>query len=85
MQVEVDMDEPTLKAIATATGGQYFRAENEAALAEIYQQIDQLERTEIQIKEYTEYHELFGWLLLPALILGLGYEALDRTIFRTRT
>ena len=85
MQVEVDMDEPTLKAIAAATGGQYFRAENEAALAEIYQQIDQLERTEIQIKKYTEYHELFGWLLLPAFILGLGYVALDRAIFRTQT
>lgn len=85
MQVEVDMDEPTLKEIARITGGQYFRAENEKVLAEIYEQIDQLERTKIQIKEYTEYHELFGWFLIPAFFLGFGYEVLNRAIFRNRT
>ncbi len=85
MQVEVDMDEPTLKQIAKITGGQYFRAENETKLAEIYELIDQLERTEIQIKEYTEYHELFGWLLVPAFIFCLGYEVLNRSLFRNRT
>ncbi|MFH1853524.1 MAG: VWA domain-containing protein [Candidatus Neomarinimicrobiota bacterium] len=85
MQVEVDMDEPTLKEIARITGGQYFRAENEARLEEIYGQIDQLERTEIQVRDYTEYRELFGWFLIPALILGLGYETLNRVVFRSRT
>ncbi len=85
MQVEVDMDEPTLREIARMTGGRYFRAENEATLVEVYQQIDQLERTEIRVREYTEYHELFGWVLIPALLLGLAYESTDRLFFRKRT
>ncbi len=85
MQVEVDMDEPTLKQIAKITSGQYFRAENEEKLAEIYELIDELERTEIQVKEYTEYHELFGWLLIPGLLLGIAYESLNQLVFRNRT
>ncbi len=85
MQVEVEMDEPTLRAIAEQTGGQYFRAENEESLADIYTQIDQMERTEIQVREYTEYTELFGWFLIPALVLGLAYESAERLFLRKRT
>ncbi|GIT74758.1 MAG: hypothetical protein Ct9H300mP29_7520 [Candidatus Neomarinimicrobiota bacterium] len=40
------------------------------------------ERTEIEIKEYTRYKELFGWFLIPALIFGLGGQTIDRTLYR---
>ena len=52
-----------------------------AGLEEVYKTIDRLERTEIEVKEFTRYKELFGWLLIPAMIIGLGSHAIDRTLF----
>ena len=80
-----EIDEETLKAIAKTTGGQYFRARDKDMLTEIYQKINDMERTEIEVKSYTRYEELFGWLLIPALMLGIGTETLPRTIFRQQT
>lgn len=80
-----EIDEKTLREIADRTGGRYFRATDENMLADIYVEIGELEKTEIQVKEYTQYKELFGWLLIPAILLGLGYETLDRSVFRRRT
>lgn len=80
-----EIDEKTLREIANRTGGRYFRATDENMLADIYVEISELEKTEIQVKEYTQYKELFGWLLIPAMLLGLGYETLDRSVFRRRT
>lgn len=77
-----EIDEETLRAIAKRTNGRYFRATNVSALEEVYATIDQLERTEIEVSEYTRYRELFGWFLIPALILGLGGHTVDRTLFR---
>jgi len=77
-----EIDEETLKSISKRTNGQYFRATNLSGLEQIYATIDNLERTEIEIKEFTQYKELFGWFLIPALILGLGCQTVDRTIFR---
>ena len=79
-----EIDEATLKSIAERTDGQYFRATNIAGLELVYETIDALERTEIEIKEYTRYKELFGWFLIPALIFGMGGHTLDRTLFRRR-
>ena len=79
-----EIDEETLKSISKRTNGQYFRATNLSGLEQIYDTIDTLERTEIEIKEFTQYKELFGWFLIPALILGLGGQTLDRNIFRKR-
>jgi Ca-activated chloride channel family protein len=79
-----EIDEATLKSIAKRTDGQYFRATNVAGLEQVYETIDALERTEIEIKEYTRYKELFGWFLIPALIFGMGGQTLDRTLFRRR-
>ena len=70
-QMETDVDEETLIAIAEETGGLFFRAESEEALEEIYKQINDLEKTKVEVKEYTEYKELFYWLLFPALFLIL--------------
>jgi len=80
-----EIDEKTLREIAMRTGGKYFRATDENMLKDIYSEIDELEKTEIQVKEYTQYKELFGWLLIPAMMLGLCYETLDRSVFRRRT
>ena len=79
-----DVDAETLRAIAKQTNGQFFRANNVGRLKNIYEEIDQLERSEIEVKTYTRYQDLYGWFLIPAAILGLWYEALNRSIFRRK-
>ena len=80
-----EIDEETLKHIANVTGGKFFRATDIEALASIYSEIDQLERSEIEVKEFTLYKELYGWFLIPAFLMGLGMEITRRSIFRSRT
>ena len=79
---KVDLDEETLKQIADVTGGAYFRAQDTASLEEIYEQIDQMERTEAKVKEYMEYEELFAQFAFPALLLILVGFVLENTRFR---
>ena len=68
----VDIDEETLQKIADKTGGLYFRAENIEGLQKIYDTIDKMERTEVKVKTFAEYNELYIWFLMPALgLLGL--------------
>ena len=80
-----EIDEETLQHIAEVTGGKFFRATDIEALASIYSEIDELERSEIQVKEFTQYKELYGWFLIPAFLMGLGMETTRRSIFRSRT
>ena len=81
-RVEVDIDEETLKKIAQETGGRYFRATNRQSLMEIYSEIDLLETTEIEVKQYTRYGELFLWPLSAAALLLLIEAGLSYTVFR---
>jgi Ca-activated chloride channel family protein len=74
VSLPVDIDEDTLRHIADITGGKYFRATDTASLQEIYDEIDKLERSPEQGLQYLEYHELYVWLALPALLL-LAVEA----------
>ena len=82
-QVRVDIDEPTLQEVAELTGGRYFRATETESLAEIWSEIDELERTEIEVENFTQYAEEFpvplavGFLLL-ALELVLAQTVLRR-------
>lgn len=71
MDVDVEIDEPTLKQIAATTGGQYFRATDNASLKEIYSEIDQMEKTKISVQEYSKKQEEYkNWaILLFALLL----------------
>lgn len=76
--MRVRLDEDLLRRIATITGGQYFRATNARALEEIYRQIDELEKTPVNIHRYVEFKERFrlfvllaGFLLLAEWILRL--------------
>jgi len=82
MYQRVDLDEETLKGIATITGASYFKATNTEALEEIYKKIDKLEKTKVEVKEYMEYEELFGWFLLSALLCILIEVILRNTRFR---
>lgn len=75
-----DLDEGLLKDVATATGGQYFRAADTASLKKTYEQIDKLEKHEIETVKYEEWTELFSWFLGP----GLGCLLLAVTLENTR-
>lgn len=81
--LDVDIDEPTLMAIAERTGGKYFRATDEANLRQIYAEIDRLEKTRIKVTEHrSRKEEYLPFVLLGAALL-LGAQILERTIVRT--
>jgi Ca-activated chloride channel family protein len=72
--IPVDVDEKTLQQIAEMTRGQYFRATNNRTLKQIYNDIDQLEKTRIEVKAYRSYTELFaGWALIGLVALLLEF------------
>jgi Ca-activated chloride channel homolog len=77
---EVDLDEETLKMVAETGAGRYFRAADSRELSEIYRIIDQAEKSDVTVKEFFHFRELYPWLLVPALIL-LCVEILLRTWF----
>jgi len=80
--VPVEIDEAVLKKIADITGGEYFRATNNGALEEIYNKIDKMEKTKIEITSYRNAKELFaGWLGIGFVILLLELLA-SKTILR---
>lgn len=78
--VETDVDEPTLKEIARLTNGEFFRATDTEELEDIYNQIDELEKTEIQLKNFTYYDELF----IYPLLIGLFFLLLEYLLGNTR-
>ena len=83
--VPVEIDEPLLKKMAVETGGKYFRATGNKSLADIYQDIDKMEKTRVDITSYKHYAELFFPFALIALAC-LALELLLRyTVFRSIT
>ena len=82
-RVQVEIDEELLKEIALVTGGKYFRATDNKKLAEIYDEINKLEKTEIEEFKFYNYEEKFRPLVILAGLL-LALELLMRvTIFRS--
>ncbi len=81
--VQVEIDEDLLKQIAASTGGEYFRATNNEKLEAIYEQIDSLEKTEIEEFRYYNYDEKFRPLVLLAGGLLLFEIFLRYTLFRS--
>ena len=67
-QMEVQIDEELLQQIAQQTDGRYFRAENNSKLREIYDEIDKLEKSKIDVQEFKRKHEMF----LPFALLAIG-------------
>lgn len=82
VSLPVDVDEDTLRRIAEITGGRYYRATDTASLQQIYDEIDGLEKSPQQGLQYLEYHELYVWLALPALLLLAGEAVLAQTWLR---
>jgi Ca-activated chloride channel family protein len=77
---ESGIDEAGLAAIADTTGGRYFRAADFAALEDVYARIDKMEKTRIDVRDYTRYEERFA----PFAILGLVFLLGERLLSLTR-
>ena len=80
-KVQVDVDEESLKEIAEITGGQFFRATDNQSLKKVYEEIDTLERTEIEVTEYQNYTELYSWFTIPAAFASIFFIVFSRGIF----
>lgn len=80
---EVKIDEDLLKNIAETTDGKYFRATNKKKLIEIYQEIDKLEKSKIDVTEFHKKKEEYFPLALLAAIILLIEVALRYTVFRS--
>lgn len=76
------IDEPSLRRIAETTGGRFYQAVNTEKFIEIFEEIDQLEKTEIETQGHRHYRELFPWVLIPALFLLFSEVLLSQTRFR---
>ena len=71
--VDGEFDEETLRRIASTTGGEYFRATDNNSLKRIYEQIDQMEKTKLRVREFSKRSEYF----MPFLLAALGCLLLD--------
>ena len=80
---KVEIDEELLKTIAEKTGGLYFRATDNKKLEEIYEEINKLEKTEIEEFKYYNYDEKFRPLILLALALLFIEWLMRNTLFRS--
>ncbi len=82
VRMPIEIDEQLLRNVADITGGQYFRATDKTSLEKIYAEIGELEKTKIEVKEYTRYKELFVNYLLLAMGFLLVEIVLANTKFR---
>ena len=80
---QVRLDEATLKRLAEKTDGQYFNAQDTEALKRVYAEIDQLEKTEVEGRLYTEYREVFGFPMVTGVLCVLACIILDTTWLRS--
>ena len=80
--IKVDIDEEMLTEIANMTNGSYFRATDTEKLKDIYDQINQLEKTKVEEVIYTDYQDLYPRFLLPGIFLLIFSVVSDRIIFR---
>ncbi len=82
INVPVEIDENTLTQIAKTTDGNYFRATSNSKLKEVYEQIDKLERTKLNVKEYSTRHEEYRWFAIIALLCLLLEVLLRNTVLK---
>lgn len=85
IMMDSEFDETTLQRIAQTTGGQYFRATDNSSLKQIYEQIDQLEKTKLRVREYSKHTENFAPFLYAALLCLLGEILIRYFVLRTIT
>lgn len=79
VQVQSEIDEETLKEIADISGGRFYRAKDENALLQIYEEINKLEKTKIELYRFYKYNELFASFLMA----GLGILLLEFFLAKT--
>jgi Ca-activated chloride channel family protein len=77
--LKADVDVDTLKKIATTTDGKFYRATDTQKLNQIFDEIDKLEKSTVETKQFTEYQDLFPWLLGA----GLGLLSLQALLAQT--
>ncbi|MHA3773265.1 VWA domain-containing protein [Verrucomicrobiota bacterium sgz303538] len=82
-QVLVEVDEASMKQIAQIGGGQFYRATDSRSLQQIFDQIDQLEKSKIEMSESRQVHDLFPWALATGAILLALHAVATQTIGRT--
>ncbi len=82
VRLPAQVDDDALNRIAETTGGTYFRATDAAALDRIFQEIDRLEKTKVETREWVNYSEFGSYLALPALLLVLLETILGATWLR---
>jgi len=80
--IDVDIDEPPLRQIAQTTGGEFYRATSTNSLSSIYQKIDQLEKTKMNVHEYSKKHEEYRIFAIGALLMLLLEILLRNTTLR---
>jgi Ca-activated chloride channel family protein len=80
--VRVEFNEEVLKKVAQITNGQYYRATDTRSLEQIYAQIDRLEKTTEEQKQFHQYRDLFPWCLGAGFVLLTMQLVLSRTIWR---
>ncbi len=70
--VQVEVDEETLKKVADMTGGQYFRATDNQTLKSIYEEIDQMEKTKMEVQVYRKYDDRYGaWVGASVILIAI--------------
>ena len=83
VMMDPEFDETTLRSIAQTTGGQYFRASDNKTLKAIYEQIDQMEKTKLRVREYSKHTENFMPFLVAALLCLLIEIIIRYFVIRT--
>ena len=78
----MDIDEATLQQISRRTGGKYYRADKTETLRSMYDESDRLEKTDVEVKKYQRYREIFPFVALPGLVLLLLEIILNHTVWR---
>ena len=74
VMADVEIDEELLRDIASKTSGEYFRASDNEALKAIFEQINEMEKSKVEVTHYTSYEELYmGWLVIALLLLAAEF------------
>jgi Ca-activated chloride channel family protein len=82
-RIRSDIDEVTLRLVANVTDGYYFRASRRGELEGIFEHIDELERSEVEVEKHVRYHEFFPLLLRLSALFACLALAGGMTYWRT--
>lgn len=82
VNVPVEIDTKALATIAKKTDGQFYRATNNQKLHEVYQEIDKLEKTKMNVRQYSKRHEAFAGFLLFSVLCLIAQLLVENTILK---